>query len=109
MESIVVQFIIGVLVVAVSLRISLVLPAAAIGKPMKIRVSWDATRNINTTIWGLAITSVFLNITISSFEQIMPVNAFGIFGVFVFNTIYGLFSVSVLTTMYGVLVEKREL
>lgn len=44
-----------------SLRLSLILPAAALGRPISLTKSWLHTRRMSRTIWGLAALLALMN------------------------------------------------
>jgi hypothetical protein len=48
----------------IALRISLVLPAAAMGNPMTIQESWEATAPLSPVIWGIAALLAGLNMCV---------------------------------------------
>lgn len=91
------------------MKLGLVLPAAALGVPMKISKSWEATKSINMTIFGLAAILMGLNIVAGLIEKILVGHGFMVFVVLFLNVVIGLLGVSILTTLYGVLIEEREL
>lgn len=49
------------LLVWLSLRLSLILPAAAIGQPIKLARSWEYTRQLNHPLWGIAAMLAVFN------------------------------------------------
>ena len=92
-------------------RLSLVLPASAVGNPISIAESWRATQSIAT-----AILVVFLFLGAFGFALGFVAGFFGVFSAFlgftlqaVVNWLIAMTGLSVLTTFYGVCVEKREL
>lgn len=101
----------GVLFVWIALRLSVVLPAAALGNTMRISKSWEVTAPIANTLWGLAVLLAALNLIISlATAAIMP-DGFAM-AMIMHTVIYileGLVFISVLTTLYGHLVEGRSL
>ncbi|MCF6444607.1 hypothetical protein [Nereida sp. MMG025] len=98
--------IIGVALVWLSLRLSLVLPAISVGARMPIKESWAKTANLSTSIAGLAL----ILIAIGGFVSFLPLS--GPLGI-VFSIVTGWFSIllgaSILTTIYGITVEGRDL
>lgn len=99
----------GVIFTFLYIRISLVLPAAALGVPMKIGESWAVTKDASMTILGLAVMSVGLGIVMGLFDQLIGDQGIMTFVALFLNAAIGLLSVSIITTLYGVLVEGREL
>lgn len=101
----------GVFFVWVALRLSVVLPAAALGKSMRIGESWAVTAPIANTLWGVALLLALLNVAISLITVAILPDGFAI-AMIVQTMIYiieGLVFISVLTTLYGHLVEGRSL
>ncbi|MGR3761245.1 threonine dehydratase [Roseobacteraceae bacterium NS-SX3] len=89
-------------------RLVPLLPAAAIGKPLKLKEAWTATQGANGTIFGLMIIMLLFNIAvqvIAGLVSLVPVLGPAI--VFAASLVLSLVSVSVLTTFYGHYVEGR--
>lgn len=104
-------YIIQVLVLWLSLRLSLILPAAAIGQPISLRLSWQYTQPLSRPLWAVAavlalvktLTAGLLTLagTSSPFRMLMldlPV-----------YILEGLLIFSVLTTLYAYQVQKVKL
>jgi len=91
------------------MRLSLVLPAAALGVPMKISETWAVTKNASMTILGLAVILMGLNIVMGLFEKILAGHGIIMLVALFLNAVIGLLIASILTTLYGVLIEEREL
>jgi hypothetical protein len=112
--ALVALLIIGTLVAAflswVWLRLGLILPAAAVGKPMGMGESWSATARISGAIFVAAL----IMFAISGVVSFLLASVFGegtagtILGLIV-NWISVMVGISVLTTLYGHLVEDREM
>lgn len=101
----------GVLFVWIALRLSVVLPAAALGNTMRISESWQATAPIANTLWGLAVLLAVLNVIISLATAAITPDGYAV-AMVVQTVVYiveGLVFISVLTTLYGHLVEGRSL
>jgi len=95
----------------VSQRLSLVLPASAIGKSISLSDSWNATRPIATVI-----LVVFLLMALLALGLGFVVGFLGAFSALigfvlqaVLNWILAMVGLSVLTTYYGVCIEDRAL
>jgi len=101
-------FVIAVLVY----RVSLILPASAIGKPIKLSEAWAATRGSNGTFFALAIVSVLCAAGLT-FPVLWITPNLGALAGFVWQTatswIELMVGVSIITTLYGYYVEKRAL
>ncbi|WP_299548261.1 hypothetical protein [uncultured Tateyamaria sp.] len=90
-------------------RWSLILPACTIGHKMKFSESWEASRPLAGTIFGimiiLAVFDFALNTVLSSILTDNIVS--GLISVIV-SLLYALVSASILTTIYGIAVEGRD-
>ena len=101
----------GVVFLWVALRISVVLPAAAMGQKMRIAESWQTTARAATPILGVAVLLALLNGVISLVVPVLLPAAPGVRLVLetLIYALEGLVFISVLTTLYGNLVEGRPL
>lgn len=95
----------------IALRVSLILPAAAMGRALKIGESWEATAPMSAQIWGLAL---ILGVLSSIFAIVLgqlgsAQSTAGLWFQTLSFLVEGLISVSILTTLYGHLVEGRPL
>lgn len=101
----------GVIFSWIGLRISLILPAAAVAAPMTIPDSWEATGRFNGPILGLALIVVLLNLALSTLALPLLGLAGGLAIAFqtALYVVEGLIFISILTTLYGHLVEGRAL
>jgi len=101
----------GVAFLWVALRLSLVLPAAALGRVMSVRDSWRATEPLGGTLWALAVLLAVVNTLLGVIASMMPSADPGL-RLMLDSLLYlieGLVFVSMLTTLYGHLIEGREL
>ena len=101
----------GVAFLWVALRLSLVLPAAAMGHVMAVRDSWRATEPLAGTLWALAVLLAVVNTLLGVISGILPPVDPGL-RLMLDSALYlieGLVFVSMLTTLYGHLIEGREL
>ncbi len=102
---------IGLVFIWIALRISVILPAAAIGYPLTLSQGWATTAPLQGPIWGVALMLTGLNEILFRLTELL-VPAGGVTGTLaatVAFTIEGLVLISVLTTLYGHLVEGRSL
>ena len=92
------------------LRLSPVLPAAAIGKRMKIAEAWAKTEEAGGPVLVVALLA-YLGVTVLDIAWAhMPVTpGMAFMGQMMLNYVYSLVSLSILTTIYGHFVEGREL
>lgn len=98
-------------VIVISARLSIIMPAAALGQPLTLRQAWDATEGMTLPI-VLAYALLLLVLAIGGALVGVLASFTGIFGVIlaiVFNAMTTLFGLSFLTTIYGVAVEGREI
>lgn len=100
-----------VLLLIVFYRISLVLPAAAIGSPLGLKGAWAATRGQSWTIIGLAmlsgVLSFALNLTVEMLALALPLGG-GVLSVAA-QIFVSMLNLSIMTTLYGVFVQRRSL
>jgi len=93
-------------------RLALVLPAAAVGKPIRLGEAWAATSGASGTIVGLAILSVLCAWLLdlpAMFLANGPLLWVGIVWQTVVGWIEVMVGVSILTTLYGYYVERRAI
>ncbi|MES0825557.1 hypothetical protein [Ruegeria sp. SCP11] len=92
-------------------RLTIILPAAAIGHPVTIGEAWNSTTGTAGALIVLLIVAFLFQLVVQLvFTVLAIIPVLGIlltvfFGVLVLPMI----NVSIFTTMYGVFVEKREL
>lgn len=101
----------SVIFIWIALRLSVVLPAAALGRRMAVRESWNATQPVSGPLWGLAALLTGLNMLVS-LVALAVVPTEGLLALTLGTVIFiaeGLIFISVLTTLYGHLVEGRSL
>lgn len=95
----------------VALRLSLILPAAALGARMTLMDSWETTSTVSGTILGVAALLTGLNWCAYTIASILTPDT-AVIGLLIQTIVYvleGLVFISVLTTFYGHLVEGRAL
>lgn len=92
-------------------RFAVVLPAAAIGKPMTLGDGWTATGRAGGAIFGAVIILILLSFLASLTLSFMSgVNDWLSFGAAIFvQWVTLMMGASILTTIYGVTVERRAL
>ncbi len=96
-------FVTQLLLMWLSLRLSLILPAAAVGRPISIMASWRATEPLSRSLWGvasaLALVNAMLSTLLMSFEWAHASHALALeLPIYI---IEGLMIFSVLTTLYA--------
>ncbi|MEH6829917.1 MAG: hypothetical protein V7661_03670 [Sulfitobacter sp.] len=96
-------FVTQLLLVWLSLRLSLILPAAAIGAPIRMVQSWRYTSPVARTLWSiaaiLAIFNTVLTIVVTRFDLTTPIHTLVLeLPVYVFE---GMLIFSILTTLYA--------
>ncbi|WP_298857548.1 hypothetical protein [uncultured Sulfitobacter sp.] len=96
------------LLVWLSLRLSLILPAAAIGQPIKLMMSWKHTQLLNHPLWRIAALLALINTGLTGLAGLFDLKA--TYHLMVFELpIYifeGLLIFSILTTLYKLQVQK---
>jgi hypothetical protein len=107
------QTIVSVLGLYVFYRLSLTLPAAAVGISLGLRESWQTTREVSWAIWFVPIVFALLTIVEYLVVQKGLFNSVSIGLIFLISGVLKwitlMFGISVLTTLYGYLVEGREM
>jgi hypothetical protein len=102
-------FVSQLLLIWLSLRLSLILPAAAIGRPIKMKDSWDCTTPIAHPLWGVAAALALLNTIIRALVAFLGLQS-PVYIVALELPIYilkGLLVLSILTTLYTSQIQKR--
>lgn len=98
-------------IVLISYRVSLILPAAAVGERLSVKQAWAATRGSFWPLLVLAFVTTLANALLGLPTPILMRGSF-VLGM-VWNTagqwITMLCGVSILTTLYGHFIEKRSL
>ncbi len=92
-------------------RLSIILPAAAIGSPITLGDAWNRTAGTAGAIVVLVIVAVLFQLLVQlALTMLAVVPILGVLlSVFFGTLILPMVNVSILTTMYGIFVEKREL
>ena len=91
-----------------SLRLGLVLPATAIGRPMGFRQSWRETEPYATAILGTSVIIVLINGAVPQVSALLPNPLRGLIDLAA-GWVTVMLGISVLTTLYGVIIERRDL
>ena len=95
----------------VGARLSVILPAAAVGQPLALRAAWAATRPFAVGLIGVMILLVLIFMAMAwlSLTIMLAVPLAGAIAMGVAQWLATLLLLSVMTTLYGVYVEGREL
>jgi hypothetical protein len=101
----------GLLAYVVLLRISPMLPSAAVGPRMGWRAAWDATKGATGTFFLLGLISGALAFGLNLIPQTLSPTALPVALLIggLINAVVSMLGASILTTIYGVYVEKRRL
>lgn len=91
------------------LRLALILPAVAVGKPIQLTESWAITRDFSGHILNAAAILVVLNVGASLVTGLLGFGIIGLLAELAISWVTLMAGTSVLTTLYGILVEKRAL
>ncbi|MEP5729276.1 MAG: hypothetical protein ABJL67_07855 [Sulfitobacter sp.] len=101
----------SVIFIWIALRLSVVLPAAAMGHRIPVRESWRLTSNVFGELWGVALLLTGMNTLVYYITSaVLPIE--GTLALLAQTAIFiieGLVFISVLTTLYGNLVEGRSI
>lgn len=100
------NFLTGMVLIWVSLRLSMVLPAAALGEKMGFVQSWRNTGALSSSLWGVAAMLTVINISVSLLADVIDAQT-AIGAVMLLLPIYlvqGLLIFSVLTVIYRTLI-----
>lgn len=100
-----------VVLIWIALRISVVLPAAALGHRMAIGDSWSVTAPLSNGLWGAAVLLTGINALFFVISDTLLPGASPL-AILIRSAIFlaeGLLFISLLTTLYGHLIEKRAL
>lgn len=92
-------------------RLSIMLPASAIGQPITLGAAWSKTEGIFGTLIVLLVVSFVFQILVQTvFSLLLAIPVIGFALVLIPSIlILPLINVSILTTMYGVYVEGRSI
>ncbi|KEJ89650.1 hypothetical protein [Sulfitobacter donghicola] len=103
-------FLTQLLLVWLSLRLSLILPAAALGRAITMRHSWQRTQSVSRMLWGVAAALAFINTTFAALIALVspstPEHMLALeLPIYI---IEGLLIFSVLTTLYARQIQQGE-
>ncbi len=90
-------------------RLGLILPASAVGKPIRMGGAWAATRGATGAILALAFLSVLAVLVLSIPGIFWPGSWFATVWGLLVGWVEVVVGVSILTTLYGYYVEKRTI
>jgi hypothetical protein len=98
-------------VIILMYRLVVIMPAAAIGKPIGLKDALEATRGANLDIAVLLVTLFLANFAVQIVGGLIVflVPVVGIVALVVCGFIFALTGVSVLTTFYGHYIEGRPI
>lgn len=103
-------FVTQLVLVWLSLRLSLILPAAALGRPITLGHSWNRTSDLSRPLWGvaamLALLNTVLTVLMALFGPLSP--GYALVLELPIYVIEGLLIFSVLTTLYAQLIQKSS-
>lgn len=94
-------------------RLSLILPARALGDNLRLEQSWKATEAASNAILGLSVIALAVGIVVDLFLMPLFVGRLGATAALVFfllyQWVYMMVGISILSTLYGVCIENRTL
>lgn len=106
----VVMFVITVGIFWAFYRFSPVLPAAALGKPMKMKDGWAATQPYSLSILATMFFALLLAVAAAlAAASLSFVPIVGVIVMAFLNWVYAIVGISILTTIYGISVDGRTL
>ena len=92
----------------ISFRLSIVLPAKALGSEMKIGEAWEHTRRVSTALIAAVLVIVVVQVVLGFLVEGLPDLLSIVIGL-ILDWVVLMFGISILTTLYGYCVEGREL
>ena len=109
--SIILMIAYSVFLVVCFYRLSIILPAAAIGNPISLGEAWNNTSGVSGAILLLLLVAFLFQVLVQlAFAALAIIPVLGVLLTVFFGTlILPMINVSIFTTMYGVFIEKREL
>lgn len=106
----VVGVVVGSILLYIWLRLGLVLPAVAIGRPLTMGESWGRTAPHSAAIFVAVLILVALNIGVSTlFGYVLGSNPVSFAVELVVDWISIMIGISILTTLYGLVIEGRSI
>ena len=100
------SLLVNALLVTLVLRLGLVLPAAAVGQPMSMEDSWDATRGYSGPVFAVAL---FIVIMVDLSGLLHCQSGLGCLLGFVGNWASMILTLGALTVLYGVRIQGRKM
>lgn len=99
------------LIAVCSLRLGIILPAAAIGEPVGLGQAWEATKPLNKTIMVLLLFLMLLGLAIGVVSAILGAISpmLGVLGDALGGLLQMLMNLSILTTLYGIAIQGRDI
>ncbi|WP_299950123.1 hypothetical protein [uncultured Ruegeria sp.] len=109
--SVILMIIYTIFLVICFYRLSIILPAAAIGNPISLSEAWNNTTGVGGSILLLLVVAFLFQVLVQLvFTMLAIIPVLGVLlTVFLGTLVLPMISVSIFTTMYGVFVEKRAL
>ncbi|MEP1766348.1 MAG: hypothetical protein ABJJ53_06880 [Sulfitobacter sp.] len=104
------SFVTQLLMLWLSLRLSLILPAAALGRPITMAHSWQFTLSLSRPLWGVAAALALLSAVMTGITAMMNLSQ-PLYMLMLELPIYvveGLLIFSVLTTLYATQIQRGE-
>lgn len=90
------------------MRLTIILPAAAVGRPLTLREAYDATRPIFWQIILTFVISAVFFILLSVFASVMPLLLGSVIQLALF-WLQTMVSLSIITSLYGIAIEHRDI
>ncbi|EBA16988.1 hypothetical protein RSK20926_08462 [Roseobacter sp. SK209-2-6] len=93
-------------------RLSPLLPAAALGKYMRVKRAWEATSEISGAVLAAALLLIFFSILSGAAALLVMFQVsilIGVIMIAVLQWAYTMVGISILTTIYGIAIEGRDI
>ncbi len=109
--SVILMIVYSIFLVICFYRLSIILPAAAIGSPISLSDAWNNTTGVGGAILLLLLVAFLFQVLVQLvFMALAFIPILGVLlSVFFGTLVLPMINVSIFTTMYGVFIEKREL
>ncbi len=109
--SVILMIVYSIFLVICFYRLSIILPAAAIGSPISLSDAWNNTTGVGGAILLLLLVAFLFQVLVQLvFMALAFIPILGVLlSVFFGTLVLPMINVSIFTTMYGVFIEKRKL
>ncbi|UWR23604.1 hypothetical protein [Sulfitobacter sp. S190] len=108
LTMLIVSFAAHAVVLWLSLRLSLILPAAAVGRPLSLADSWTRTAGVSRTLWAVAVALTLISTALTGTIQLLAQRATtaAVAVELPLTIVEGLLIFSVLSALYARLIQN---